>query len=664
MPPIELAIPTPQQATPIDLNPQQPNIGQTIEVNLAELRKKVKLFVATPMYGGQCNGLYMKSAINLQIMMNQCGIECRFSFLFNESLIPRARNYLVDEFLRSGYTHMLFIDSDIEFDPNDVMALMVLDKDVIGAPYPKKSIKWDTVKAAVIKNPEIPAGDLEKLVGDYVFNPVPGTTNFNVFQPLDVLEIGTGFMMVKREVYEKFKGHYPEYEYTPDHQGQSNFDGSRKIHAYFHCDIDNRGTNNVGNSNRYLSEDYWFCCNSGLKIDTENGKMKLGDIVRSKYSGKVKTLMPDGSFGFRNVTGWSRRKNTTRKKWVKINTENGNNRFGKLTCTDDHRVGVIKDVMIPTADVSYVAAKDIVGLYSVRDVQQNENSLYGKTSLSVLIGTLLGDATVSKNGQVSIVHSIKQHDYHEYKRFLLNGKPLFETKKSKAAFGPNSLTEMSTYPVNAQTKHLRDVMFEGKGKTVKNIIPYIDEIALAFWYMDDGSLNKKAARIASCGFTLDEHYLLIDMFKTKWNLNPVIDVKTTKYKGENRHYYGLRFDNEDTENLFKLIGRHIHPSMSYKLTEHHQELYNSLSPSEPDMMGYSASKIVEVKPIKLQSMLYDIEVDETHNFVGNGAVVHNCQLWRKMGGNIYLCPWMKTRHVGTYAFSGDLPAIAQLMGKL
>jgi hypothetical protein len=256
MPPIELK---PLQPLPdLDLNPpsvptpEQQQIGQTIEVDMDALRRDVKLFIATPMYGGACHGLYMKSAINLQIMMNQLGIECRFSFLFNESLIPRARNYLTDEFLRSGYTHMLFIDSDIEFDPNDIMTMLVLNKDIIGGPYPKKSIKWDNVKAAILRNPDVPSGDLERVVGDYVFNPVPGTTSFNVYQPLDVLEIGTGFMMIKRDVFERYKARYPEFEYTPDHQGQSNFDGSRKIHAFFHCDIDPV-------SNRYLSEDYWFC---------------------------------------------------------------------------------------------------------------------------------------------------------------------------------------------------------------------------------------------------------------------------------------------------------------------------------------------------------------------------------------------------------------------
>jgi hypothetical protein len=215
------------------------------------LRQK-KLFIATPMYGGKNDGLYMKSALDLQAFLLHHGIENRFSFLFNESLIPRARNYLVDEFLRSGYTHLLFIDSDIEFDPNDILALLILDKDIIGAPYPKKSINWGAIKAAIIKDPNIPAGELEKLVGEYVFNPIPGTKEFKVTEPLEVMEIGTGYMMVKREVFLKFKEEYPHLKYKPDHVGQPNFDGSRYIHAYFDTVIDPK-------THRYLSEDYMFC---------------------------------------------------------------------------------------------------------------------------------------------------------------------------------------------------------------------------------------------------------------------------------------------------------------------------------------------------------------------------------------------------------------------
>jgi len=223
-----------------------------ISIKIEELKKK-SIMIATPMYGGMNHGLYMKSCLDLQGMCMQYGIQTKFSFLFNESLITRARNYLVDEFLyRSDCTHLLFIDSDIAFDPKDVLALLALDKDVIGGPYPKKAIKWNNIKKGVTKNPQVEAGVLEKLAGDFVFNPVQGTKQFSVSEPLEVLEIGTGFMMIKREVFAKFEEAYPNLKYKPDHVGQKHFDGSRYIHAYFDTVIDK-------DSERYLSEDYMFC---------------------------------------------------------------------------------------------------------------------------------------------------------------------------------------------------------------------------------------------------------------------------------------------------------------------------------------------------------------------------------------------------------------------
>lgn len=221
--------------------------------------KKVKLFIATPMYGGMAHGLYIKSCLDLQTLCMRYGIEAKFSFLFNESLITRARNYLVDEFLRTDCTHLLFIDSDIHFNPDDVIAMLALDKDVIGAPYPKKSLNWRAVwnsakkllSTADFDESKFDPGELQSVTGEYVFNPIPGTKEFKVTEPLEVMEIGTGFMMIKRPVFDKFREEYPHLNYKPDHIGQANFDGSRYIHAYFDTVID-------PDSHRYLSEDYMF----------------------------------------------------------------------------------------------------------------------------------------------------------------------------------------------------------------------------------------------------------------------------------------------------------------------------------------------------------------------------------------------------------------------
>jgi hypothetical protein len=229
-----------------------------LEVKLEELRKQ-KIFIATPCYGGMAHGLYMKSGLDLQALMGRHGIETRFSFLFNESLITRARNYLVDEFLDRcpDFTHLLFIDADIHYDPQDVLSLLALSLDpergVIGGPYPKKSINWNNVAHAARNKPDLSPGELETVTGDFVFNPIAGTKQFQVTEPLEVMEIGTGFMMVRRDVFPKFAEAYPQQRYKPDHVGQKHFDGSRYITAYFDTVIDH------GKSDRYLSEDYMFC---------------------------------------------------------------------------------------------------------------------------------------------------------------------------------------------------------------------------------------------------------------------------------------------------------------------------------------------------------------------------------------------------------------------
>lgn len=266
-----------------------------ISVSIEELRKK-KIFVATPMYGGICGGQYTKSTADLASLGAQYGMDIRFFYLFNESLITRARNYLVDEFLRSDCTHLMFIDSDIGFDPNDVIALAVIaaegtDKDIVCGPYPKKCIAWEKIKQAVDKG--FGDEDPEKLgnfVGDYVFNPKGGQTTIPLGEPVEVLEIGTGFMMIRKNTLKEFEKTFPQYYYKPDHVRTEHFDGTREIMQYFQAEIDPV-------SKRYLSEDYWFC----QKVQAANLKtwlcpwMKLQHVGSMIYGGSLLDLAQLGA---------------------------------------------------------------------------------------------------------------------------------------------------------------------------------------------------------------------------------------------------------------------------------------------------------------------------------------------------------------------------------
>jgi hypothetical protein len=284
-----------------------------IKISRDELAQR-KLFLATPMYGGNATGIFVRSAMDLAVTMNTWGVQLQLYFLFNESLITRARNYCADEFLRSDCTHMMFIDADIGFNPQDVMAMLALmgddnpDYDVLTGPYPKKCISWEKIVQAVNKgvgdkNPN----DLDKYVGDYVFNPKGTSGKIPLNQPVEVLEAGTGFMMIKRAAFEKFKAKFPQNSYRPDHARTAHFDGSREIHAYFMDPIDrtnfeaiyrealekiDQGADPVEaakealavqetRSKRLLSEDYYFC----QALQEAGGKVWLCPWMKLQHAG-------------------------------------------------------------------------------------------------------------------------------------------------------------------------------------------------------------------------------------------------------------------------------------------------------------------------------------------------------------------------------------------
>ena len=241
-----------------------------IKISKEELVKR-SIMVCTPMYGGACAGSYVGSLCDLTAKCLEHGIKMKAYFLFNESLITRARNYCVDEFLRSDFTHLMFIDSDIGFNADDVISMLALqgdetEYDIMCGPYPKKCISWEKIKLAVDKgyadeNPN----NLEKYVGDYVFNPrinSVGETRIPLDRPVEINEGGTGFMMIRRSAFTKYAEAFPELKYLPDHARSDHFDGSREITAYFDTIIDPV-------TRRYLSEDYMFCHNAikiGMKV--------------------------------------------------------------------------------------------------------------------------------------------------------------------------------------------------------------------------------------------------------------------------------------------------------------------------------------------------------------------------------------------------------------
>lgn len=103
-------------------------------IDLNKLRE-YNIFFATPCYGGMLTDQFFLSIFRATQVLMQHGINFRVTTLRNESLITRARNILTAMFLESPCTHLMFIDSDIEFQPQDILRALAYDKDIIAGAY-------------------------------------------------------------------------------------------------------------------------------------------------------------------------------------------------------------------------------------------------------------------------------------------------------------------------------------------------------------------------------------------------------------------------------------------------------------------------------------------------------------------------------------------------
>ena len=222
-----------------------------MEVNIEELQKK-KFMVATPMYDSKAYVGYIRGMMDLTQAAVLYGLDMEVFFMSNDSLVTRARNLCVKKFLLSEAEHLMFIDSDIGFSADHVMAMLAMqDKDnyrVLAGNYPKKSIDWNRIYNAC-KEGHVNSPDEMPFYGG---RPVVNASKFdfdNLSEPVEVDEVGTGFLMIHRSIIEEIVDANPDILYNGDHNvpGVAN---TENIPAVFDAGI---------KDNRYLSEDYMFC---------------------------------------------------------------------------------------------------------------------------------------------------------------------------------------------------------------------------------------------------------------------------------------------------------------------------------------------------------------------------------------------------------------------
>jgi len=206
---------------------QNPTEGQQIQVNVDYLRT-TRVHICMPCYGGQLTESTFMSFIKWSNVCRQLGIDWTVETMTNESLISRARNTLTAKFLHNKEsTHLMFIDADIGWEPWHLLAMLNHNVDVVGGLYPMKSlpIKW-------------------------CVNGLPGVDADEATGLQEVSKTGTGFLLIKRHVFEKLDAHPAVKPFMNDIGLPAELNPYMK--TYFDTAV---------RENRYYSEDWTFCEN-------------------------------------------------------------------------------------------------------------------------------------------------------------------------------------------------------------------------------------------------------------------------------------------------------------------------------------------------------------------------------------------------------------------
>lgn len=217
-----------------------------IKVSVEEV-KKPTIMIATPMYGGMCTGGYVHGLLRTIAKCRDLGIKVFWAHMMNESLITRARNEMVRTFLEHDFDYLMFIDADIGFDEVAVLKLLVGDRDIACGLYPKKEIDWKQVSKAAKEGKE----DLQDYSASFVLNTFAPDAVTDDDGMIEVRHGGTGFMLIKRRVFELLAPHVPTFRISSIIDPETGQYKHPTTYEFFATSIDETGA--------LLSEDYHFC---------------------------------------------------------------------------------------------------------------------------------------------------------------------------------------------------------------------------------------------------------------------------------------------------------------------------------------------------------------------------------------------------------------------
>jgi hypothetical protein len=234
-------------------NPSKP-IWMNKKTEVPNVSKLPSIFVATPVHS-ECSIHYTQALLAFQQKCMLNGILVSFTLL-KSSLVTQGRNLCVNTFMEESikhpYSHMLFIDSDIEFSFDTIMKLVAADKDIVAAPYPLKDLDWEKI-AKRIKHKNITDGNTMSKQGFTWPLKLEGKNEVTVIGGVaEVTHAPTGCMLIKKQVFEKMIKELPELKINQPTVINGKMVEKEFMYNFFDC-------YHEPETKKYYGEDFGFC---------------------------------------------------------------------------------------------------------------------------------------------------------------------------------------------------------------------------------------------------------------------------------------------------------------------------------------------------------------------------------------------------------------------
>jgi recombination protein RecA len=364
------------------------------------------------------------------------------------------------------------------------------------------------------------------------------------------------------------------------------------------------------------------CMSYGTRVTLADGTQeKIGKIVNQRmdvevlsYDAETDQMVP------RRIVNWFDNGNAERFLQFSV-AKSGKNGLAQFAATENH--------LIRTPGGWRHAGELMAG----DRVLIAEKQLLGEQQIQVILGSLMGDGNLSptprgRSGtRFRLGHGAKQAGYLDWKVSLLENIPHSRTVNAKGAV----FADFTPLPELAE---LRETVYFGDGKKhltweyLKKLTP----LALAVWYMDDGSFTLRSkgvqertaggtGRIEICleAMSLGSRDRLVQYLRDTYGLDATL---TTRGK---RQISVLQFTTAASEKFQKIVAPYVHPSMEYKLLPRFRGQFAVEPEFAPEGQRLAAAEILDihVKPPTRSMRRFDIEVEGLHNYFVDGVMVHN-----------------------------------------